>query len=110
MAELENMEELLRESGADEIDIADFVNFCDLFRGRGKVGRYEVYRLWARCLRHRRTPFSPGGKFTFPETLLVYMRHISAGDIVDADPPQGAVVITPTQFVQYVVKHIDDAF
>ena len=40
---------------------------------------------------------------------LVYMRHISAGDVVDADPPPESIVISPEEFVRYVVRHIDDA-
>ena len=40
----------------------------------------------------------------------IFMRHVSAGDIVDAAAPPHAVAITATEFVKYVVKYIDDAF
>ena len=110
MAEKAALVSFLRDLGARNHEITDFLDVCDLYTDMGKAGRYEVYRLWARCLRHRRTHFSPTGKFTFPEPLYTYMRHISAGDIVDADPPANAVLVSGRNFVEFVVKHIDDAF
>ena len=80
----ENSTPELRQDGDTESDIRLFIIVCNFFRNKDLSVRYETYPLWARCLRNRRTPFSPGGKFRYPEPLLAYRRHVSAGDIVDA--------------------------
>ena len=54
MAYTTNAAEYLREGGATNNDI-DFSDFCSTFKDGGKKARYEVYRLWARLLRHQRT-------------------------------------------------------
>lgn len=109
MAHTFTVTEYLRSGGATADEIDDFLDFCGVFRNQGKVGRYETYRLWARCLRKRRTPFKQGGKFIFHEDLKNYMRYISAGDIVDAESPPDAVFVSADDFVKYVVRYLDDA-
>ena len=69
----------------------------------------ERWKWKVRGLPGKGTPSAPGRKFVYPNALLVYMRHISAGDVVDADPPPDSIVISPEEFVRYVVRHIDDA-
>ena len=81
-----------------------------MYKDKGKVGWYEVYRLWARSLRHRRTPYKKHGIFDFHEGLKGYMRAISYGDIVDANAPLDAVVVPAENFVRYVVRYVDEAF
>ena len=105
-----DVEEYLRSGGATDLQIQDFFDFCEHFHGQGKVGRNEVCRLWARCLRHRRTPYRKHGHFDFHSALKWYMRSISEGDIVDADPPEDAIFVSPENFVKYVVHHLDESF
>ena len=54
-----SMRDYLSDGGATEYDIERFVEFIDVFEDLGKEGRYEVYRLWSRLLRNRRTPYIP---------------------------------------------------
>ena len=59
----------LRGGGATNNEIYDSLNFCSIFKDGGKKARYEVYRLWARLLRHRRTPHKKHGRFNFHDDL-----------------------------------------
>ena len=68
------------------------------------------YRLWARLLRHRRTPFSPRAIFDWDESLKKYLRETTGGDPTDKPPPPEAIKITKENFVVYVVRHIDDCY
>ena len=100
----------LKRGGATNDEIDDFLDFCGNFADTGKVGRYKAYRLWARLLRHSRTPFKKHGHFDFNECLKTYLRSVSKGEIVDADPPNDAIVIEAEHFVKFVVRHLDEAF
>ena len=85
MAHTRAVTDYLRTGGASNEEVDDFLDFCSTFKDHGKKGRYEVYRLWARCLRHRRTHFRKHAIFDFHDNLKGYMKSISSGDIVDAD-------------------------
>ena len=100
----------LRVGGATEIEIEEFVQFCQLFEDTGKEGRYEVYRLWARLLRHRRTPYHRHQVFDFSPKLKDFMRVVASADIVDAPAPAHAVYISATNFVKFVARYLDQAF
>ena len=39
-----------------------------------------------------------------------YLRFVSEGEIIDADPPADAILVSPTDFVKYVVRHLDELF
>ena len=99
-----------RNGGATLQEIKDFFEYCKMYKDTGKVGRYEVYRFWARSLRHTRTPYKKHGIFDFHEGLKWYMRAISNGDIVDANAPLDAVVVPAENFVRNVVRYVDEAF
>ena len=96
--------------GASDSEIDDFAEICQLFEDSGKEGRYEVYRLWARLLRHRRTPYRRTQVFDFADVLKDFIRVVVPGDIVDAPAPENAVLITAQNFVKFVVRYIDQAF
>ena len=110
MALTTSVSNYLRDGGATSDEIDDFLNFCSIFKEGGIKARYEVYRLWARLLRHRRTPFKKHGKFDFDGSLKWYLRSVTKGDVVDDDPPPDAIVVTKEQFVRYVLRHLDEAF
>ena len=106
----------LRSGGASGDDIADFFDWCiQLCTGQQEADvekriRYNVYRLWARLLRKRRAPFSRRDRFVFDDRLKNYIRHLTGGEIVDQEPHAGARHVTATQFVDHVVRRLDDAF
>ena len=52
MAYTTKAEEYLRGGGATNDKIADLFYFWSTFKVGGKRAHYEVYRLWARLLRH----------------------------------------------------------
>ena len=110
MALTRNVANYLRSGDATNDEIDDFLDFCEMFKDKGKSGRYEVYRLWARLLRHRRTPYKKHGRFDFDDTLKWYLRRVSKGDIVDADPPPDAIIIPADHFVKFVIRHLDEAY
>ena len=99
----------LQQDGASGDEIDDFFDFCTIFKDTGKVGRYEVYRLWARLLRYRITPFKKHSRFHYEHCLKDYLRYIFKGEIIDAEVPDGAITVTPAQFVKFVVKHLDES-
>ena len=100
----------LREGGAKNDEIDDFLDFVSTFKDGGKEARYECYRLWARLLRHKRTPYKKYDHFNFDARLKDYLRMVSKGDIVDAPPPLDATIVSPEHFVKFVVRYLDDAF
>ena len=59
---------------------------------------------------NERTKYKKHDIFDFDITLKTYLRCISSGDIVDADPPPNAVVVSPEHFVKFVVKYLDESF
>jgi len=105
----------LENGGATDRLIQDFSNWCEIMCGRiigdadEKRRRYVCYKLWAKLLRMRRTPYPPGTRFVYDACLKDYLRHLTGGDIVDADPYDGAVYVGSVEFVKYVVKHLNDA-
>ena len=116
MAEETNVTEYLAVGGATESEINDFLDWCMVMciqpggNGDEKRRLFWCYRMWARLLRKRRTPFPSDGKFTFDECLKKYMRHLTGGDITDAPNPLGAIYIRNKDFVKYVVRYVDDAY
>ena len=64
------MRDYLSDGGATEYDIERFMEFIDVFEDLGKEGRYEVYRLWSRLLRNRRTPYIRNRVFDFATELI----------------------------------------
>ena len=109
------MRRYLRSGGATEDEIDDFIDWCYVIclGGAGHATerrwRFCCYRLWANLMRHRRTPHPRNGRFDFDETLKQYIRTISPGDVLDAAPPAEAIVASSTEFVKFVVRHLDDA-
>ena len=73
----------------------------------GKTERYECYGLWAQ---HQRTPYKKYVKFDFDSTLKNYLPSVCPNDIVDAEPPPGAVVVSAKHYVKFVVRYLDEAF
>ena len=69
-----------------------------------------MYRLWAQLLRHRRAKLDRRAIFDFDEARKAYLREITAGEIVDAPPPNNAIRITEELFAKYVVRFIDDYY
>ena len=57
------------------------------------------YRLWAKLLQHRRSPYPRDGHFNFEDMVNNYVWSIRMGDIVDAEPPEGAIMIDNKAFV-----------
>ena len=70
-----------------------------MFEDLGKEGRYEVYRLWSRLLRNRRTPYIRHQVFDFAIELKDYLRVAVAGNIVDAPAPGNAVLVAAENIV-----------
>ena len=105
----------LESGGATEREIEDFSEWCvTMCAGENgdadeKRRRYMCYRLWAKLLRMRRTPYPPRTRFIYDTCLKDYLRYLTGGDIVDADPYDGAVRVGSGDFVKYVVRHLDDA-
>ena len=94
-----SMRDYLSDGGATEYDIERFVQFIDVFEDLGKEGRYEVYRLWSRLLRNRRTPYIRHQVFDFAIELKDYLRVAVAGNIVDAPAPGNAVLVAAENIV-----------
>ena len=101
----------LESGSATEAEVNYFQDRCVLMctnetgDSDGKRKRYMCNRLWAKLLRMRRTP--PTTRFIYEPCLKDY--HLTGGVIIDADPYVGAVRVTGTEFVKFVVKHLDDA-
>ena len=110
MAHTSSAADYLHNGEATNDKIDDFFDFCDTFKDGGKKARYEVYQLWARLLRHRRTPYKKHGRFDFDENIKWYLRNVTKGEIVDDDPPADAIKVDAASFVKYVVRHLDEAF
>ena len=109
--------EYLKGGGATDAEVDGFLNFCkqivegiDLSRDprHGVKRRYEVYRLWARLLHHRRAKLPHHSRFDFDGVLKCYLRELTGGEVVDDLPPPDAIRISKRQFVDYVVRHLGD--
>ena len=59
--------EYLRGSGATNDEIDDFFDFWSAFKDGGKKNCYKVYRLCARLLSHRQTPYKEAWNIWFPQ-------------------------------------------
>ena len=59
-----------------------------------ETARYDCYRLYARLLRHRRTPFKRHDCFDFDKYLKEYLRSVSEREIVDAAPLANAILVS----------------
>ena len=66
--------EYLGGGGATNDTMDDFLNFCSTFKDGGKKACYEVYRLSAKLLRHRQTPYKKHGRFDFHDDLKCIYR------------------------------------
>ena len=60
----------------------------------------SVNRLWVRLLRHRQTLFKTNDCFNFDKCLKKYLRFVLEGEIVDAEPPANAILVSPAEFVK----------
>ena len=49
-------------------------------------------------------------RFDFDIFLKEYLRFVSEREIVDAEQPDNAILVSPTSFVKYVVKHLNESF
>ena len=102
--------------GASLDEIGDFRDWCtQLCQAQQEEAvekriRYCVYRLWAKLLRKRRTPFHYKDVFIYDDSLKNYIRHLTGGQVVGQDPRAGAKHVSSMQFVEYVVRRLDDAF
>lgn len=106
----------LENGGASMEEIDDFIDWCTQMcimpggNGNGKRRRFWIYRMWARLLRNRKTPFPSNGKFAFDEKLKKYLRNMTGGDVSDPPNPREAIYIRDKDFVKYVVRRLDNAY
>ena len=91
------------------ICVAVVLHFCSTFKDGGKKTRYEVYRHWARLLRHRRTCYKKHGRFDFHDDLKWYLRDVTKGEVLGDDPPSDAIYVDSGSFVKIVIRHLDEA-
>ena len=110
-----NVRLYLRAGGATEAEINKFTEWCHIIcnGGAGNASsrrrRYCCYRLWAKLLRKRGTPYTRDAIFKFKKVLKRYIRSVAVGNVADAPSPPGAIVVPAEHFVIYVVKRLDDA-
>ena len=106
----------LRSGGATGDDVDDFLDWCiQLCTAQQEADvekriRYCVYRLWARLLRKRRTPYNRRDRFVYNDAVKNYIRSLTGGEIVNQEPHHGAKHVSASEFVKYVVRRLDDAF
>ena len=82
--------EYLCGGGARNDQIDYFFDFCSTFKMVGKKACYEIYRLWARLLRHGQTPYKNHGRFDFQSDLKWYLQGETKG-VIDDDPPSDTI-------------------
>ena len=110
------MKNYLASGGASSHEIEDFLDWCTQMciqpggAGTEKRRRFFCYRIWARLLRHRRTPFPRRGKFKYESILKIYLRQLTGGVPIDPPDPAGALRVSSADFVTYVVRHIDEGY
>ena len=109
MAKTEAVAICLRLGGATNKEVDDFLDFY-LFRDQGDTARYECSRLWESLLRYRETPYKKYDHFDFDEILKDNIRSVTNGEIVDANPPANAVIVSCENFVKFVVPYLDESF
>ena len=105
-----NTIEYLLEDGAtnNEIDFFFFLSFVAHLKMQGKNARYEVYSLWTRLLRLRRTPYKNHARFDFHNDLKWYWQNKTKGESDDDNLSSDAVIVNPESFVKFVVRHLDE--
>ena len=86
--------EYLRGGGARNDQIDYFFDFCSTFKNGGKKACYEIYRLWARLLRHGQTPYKNHGRFDFQSDLKWYLQG-ETKEVIDDDPPSDTIYDDP---------------
>jgi hypothetical protein len=110
-----NLRIYLRGGAATDAEIDRFMEWCHIICNGGagnatsRRRRYCCYRLWAKLLRKRRTPYRRDDVFDFKKVLKQYIRSIAEGDIADAPPPARAIIVPCKNFVKYVVRYLDEA-
>lgn len=110
-----DVRQYLSSGGATDIEIEDFFDWVHVMclGGQGdasnKRRRFACYRLWAKLLRKRRTPFRRDDVFDFDKALKRYVRSVAPGEIADTPPPSRAIVVSSLQFVKFVVRNLDEA-
>jgi hypothetical protein len=95
----------LKEQGATDAQVEALIEYVCGYAGTGQEGRYEMYTTFSRKLRNTQA-FPKSGKFNFPAEVKQYMRSITGGEVVDAEPPSEAIVISLHDFVIYVLKNV----
>ena len=58
MALCRAVKDYFKEGGATNDEIDEVLDFFSMFSKDEKTARYKYYRIWARLLRHHRTPRS----------------------------------------------------
>ena len=95
----QNVRRYLRQGGASVPEIEDFIDWCSqLCRAQQEEAvekriRYCIYRLWAKLLRKRRTPFHYKDVFIYDESLKNYIRFLTDGAVVGQDPRASAKTV-----------------
>ena len=105
----------LMKGGATDVEIEKFREWCKIIcnGGSGKASirrrRYCCYKLWAKLLRKRCTPYKRDEKFKFNPILKMFIRSLAEGDVADAASPPGAIAVPVHCFVKFVVRRLDEA-
>ena len=60
----------------------------------GKKACYEIYRLWARLLRHGQIFYKNHGRFDFQNDLKWYLQG-ETKEVIDDDPPSDTIYDDP---------------
>ena len=103
----------LKRGGATDADVEEFLNFVLAMTtgnhgAKAKKVRFECYKIWARLLRHRRSGLNKHGYFNFPLVIKSYLRQMTGPPVVDNEPPAEAHNVTGKQFVEFVVRHLEE--
>ena len=106
---------LLKDAGASDSEVEEFLQFCSIMTSDNeglcpmKV-RWEIYRLWARLCRNKRTKLNQQGWFNFPELTKEHLRALTGPPVADHEPPEEAYHLSAEEFVKFVVRHLEEAF
>ena len=93
----------LKEGGATNNQIEEFLDFCSMFSKDEKTAWYKCYRPWARLLHHRRTPFKKTWSFRFRQMSGRIFENIS----VDAEPLYIPLRRNSTYFCLYLYTGLE---
>jgi hypothetical protein len=94
----------LMECGATDDQVEALIEYVCGYAGAGQEGRYSMYTTFSRKLRNTQV-YPKNGKFSFPAEVKAFLRTITGGEVVDADPPLDAISISLPDFVKYVLKN-----